>query len=146
MPEADTILVERGSELFRETRVEYSWDKQPTHQSQRAVLAEASNTASPDGTRHRPDGDARCVSHNSAEPQARLDLESHRDPGDLTASFDPDAHRLAHVVNRGAFALLVLHALFGNGFRLAFGSERRFGNLGHKREQWLGGGIHKKAS
>ena len=60
MPEADTVLVERGSELFRETRVEYFWDKQPTHQSQRAVLAEASNTASPDGTRHRPEGDARC--------------------------------------------------------------------------------------
>ncbi len=85
MPEADTVLVEPGEELFRETRVEYSWDKQPTHQSQRAGLAEASNTASPDGTRHRPDGDARCVSHNSAEPQARLDLESHRDPGDQDA-------------------------------------------------------------
>lgn len=45
MPEADTVLVEPGEELFRETRVEYSWDRQPTHQSQRAVLAEASNTA-----------------------------------------------------------------------------------------------------
>ena len=90
MPEADTVLVEQGFELFRQTRVEYAWDKQPTHQSQRAVLAEASNTASPDGTRHRPDGDVRCIFHTSAEPQARLDLESHRDPGDLTASFDPD--------------------------------------------------------
>lgn len=25
MPEADTVLVEPGEELFRETRVEYSW-------------------------------------------------------------------------------------------------------------------------
>src|SRR6266568_3202526 len=33
MPETDTVLVEPGEELFRETRVEYSWDRQPTHQS-----------------------------------------------------------------------------------------------------------------
>src|SRR5215472_4171887 len=119
MPEADTVLLEHGEELFRETRVAYSWERQPTHQSPRAVRASASNTASPDGTRHRPDGDVRCIFHTSAEPQARLEVVRHHDPGDLTASFDQDAHRLAHGVHRGACAFLVLPALFGKGFRLA---------------------------
>ena len=38
-------LSSEAPSFFARTRVEYSWDRQPTHQSQRAVLAEASNTA-----------------------------------------------------------------------------------------------------
>ena len=53
-------LSSKASSFARDTRVAYAWERQPTHQSQRAGLAEASTTASPDGTRHRPDGDARC--------------------------------------------------------------------------------------
>src|SRR5260370_31102352 len=33
MQEANTVRVESGEGFFRETRVEYSGDKQPTHQS-----------------------------------------------------------------------------------------------------------------